>query len=484
MNTDRIYVPDLTVSEQDSLDALWAQLLAKRPRNIERAARYDGKNAVADLGISTPPSMRKLAIVLGWPAKAVDILNRRCNLDGFDVAGVDAESLGLFDVGLGDIERDNNLNLEASQAGVSSLIHATSFLITTQGDEDAGEPPALITAKDALSGTGTWNARVRRLDRFLSVIETDDKGVPTHFVLYFPGLTVTCIKSGIRWSVERMEHPFGMPVEALPYQPRLGRPFGSSRISRAVMSIHDSALRTVLRSEVSAEFYSAPQRVLLGSDESAFKNADGSIKTAWQAILGRVWAVPDDNGGDVPRADIKEFTQASQQPHVDQLRAWAQLYSGETSIPLSSLGISGDANPTSSDAYEAGRDDLIREAEGVIDGWDPAWRRTALRALQIANGWDVIPLEVERGLTAKWRNPAYGSRAAAVDAAVKTIGIFPWLAQSELGLELFGFPESYMERARKELRRQRSSGVLETLRAAAAQNVTEVPGGDDTSAGG
>src|SRR5699024_4047749 len=107
------------------------------------------------------------------------------------------------------------------------------------------------------------------------------------------------------------------------------------------------------RTEVAAEFYSAPQRVLLGSDESAFRNQDGSIKTAWQAILGRVWAVPDDDGAATPRADIKEFTQASQQPHVDQLRAWAQLFAGETSIPLSSLGISGDANPTSSDAYAA-----------------------------------------------------------------------------------------------------------------------------------
>lgn len=463
MSVERIVVPGLTDAEQTVLDNLWAQLVAKRPRNNLRAAFYDGKNAMRDAGISTPPSMRKIAPVLGWSAKAVDILNRRCNLDGATVAGVET------DIGLDDIWRDNSLDLEASQAGVSSLIHATSFLVTTRGDVSAGEPEVLITAKDALTGTGRWDRRARRLNAFLSLIETSDEGRPVEFALYLPNLTIVARKSFPGWEIDRQEHIYGVPVEPLVYQPRLGRPFGSSRISRPIMSIQESALRTVLRSEVTAEFYSAPQRVLLGADESAFRNPDGSIKSTWQAILGRIWAIGDDEGAANPRADVKEFTQASQQPHVDQLRAWAQLFAGEASIPLSSLGIAGDANPTSSEAYEAGRDDLIREAEGVMDGWTPGWRRTLLRAAQMKNQWSEIPADVAAGMTLKWRNPAYGSRAAATDAAVKTIDKFPWLAQSELGLELFGFDQAFLDRAKVELQRQRSAGVLETLRAAAAE---------------
>lgn len=458
MSIERVVVPGLDDAEQATLDVLWAQLVRKRPRNRLRAAFYDGKNAWRDAGISTPPSMRRIAPVLGWSAKAVDILNRRCNLDGVTVAGVDD------DLGLDEIWRENALDLESSQAGVSSLIHATSFLITTVGDESAGEPRALVTAKDALTGTGEWDRRSRRLSSFLSLIETSDEGRPIEFVLYLPNLTIVARKSFPGWEIERQAHKYGVPVEPLVYQPRLGRPFGSSRISRPIMSIQESALRTILRSEVTAEFYSAPQRVLLGADESAFRNADGTVKSTWQAILGRIWAIGDDEGAANPRADVKEFTQASQQPHVDQLRAWAELFAGEAGIPLASLGISADANPTSSEAYEAGRDDLIREAEGVTDAWTPAWRRTMLRAAQIKNGWDEIPADVAKGITIKWRNPAYGSRAAAVDAAVKTIDKFPWLAQSELGLELFGFDQPFLERAKVELQRQRSSGVLEALR--------------------
>lgn len=458
-----VTVDGLTAAEQATLNALLAQLWAKAPRNALRSAYYDGKNAVRDLGISTPPAFRKIATVLGWSSKAVDILNRRCNLDGFvlpsQVAQDDVDALW----------RDNWLDSEAPQAGVSSLIHAAAFLVTTQGDTAAGEPPVLITAKDAMSGTGIWDRRRRSLSSFLSILEVDQNGRPADMVMYLPDLNVMMTRNGTGWNVTRRAHQYGLPVEPLVYQPRLGRPFGSSRISRPVMSLHDSALRTVIRSEVSAEFYSAPQRVLLGADESAFKNPDGTIKSTWQAIMGRIWAIPDDEGAANPRAQIQEFTQSSQQPHVDQLRAWAQLFAGETSIPVSSLGISTEANPASAEAYTASREDLISEAEGTTDGWSPAWRKTMIRALQMLNGWDdrQVPADV-LGLRPKWRSPMNPSRAAAADAASKMIDKFPWLAQSELGLELYGMDQTFLERAKVELRRQRGAGVLAAIQAQAA----------------
>lgn len=472
--TETITIDDLEADEQDTLTGLLKKLEDKAPRNLLRSAYYDGKNAVRDLGISMPPSFRRVAVVLGWSAKAVDVLNRRCHLDGFVVPGGSVEDLGLPD-----LWRDNYLDTEAPQAGVSSLIHASAFLIATQGDEEAGEPKALVTAKDAMTGTGSWDRRRRCLKNFLSIIDTDKDGKPTSMVLYLPDLNVTMRKGdGGRWTVDRRDHSFGVPVEPLVYRPRLGRPFGSSRISRAVMSLHDSAIRTAIRSEVSAEFYSVPQRVLLGADESAFKNADGTVKTAWQAILGRVWAIPDDDDSENPRADVKEFQQASQEPHVAQLRAWAQLFAGETSIPVSSLGISTDANPASAEAYYASREDLIAEAEGTTDDWSPAWQRTITRGLTMLNDWDEVPDEA-LSIRPKWRSPATPSRAAAADAAAKTIDKFPWLADTELGLELYGFDKDFIDRAMAEKRRAGGSAALRAITEAAQQGRTVVSGAND-----
>lgn len=452
----RIRVPGLTFEEQGELDLLLLQLAAKLPRNLLRAAYYDGKNAVKDLGISTPPSFRRVATVLGWPAKAVDVLNRRCNLDGFVIPDGNADDLGLTD-----LWNANNLDSESAQAGVSSLIHSCAFLVTTLGDVDSGEPEVVITARDALSGTGVWDPRRRVLRSFLSVIDTDSDGRPTEMVMYLPDGHITMTQTLAVWKVERRAHNLGrVPVEPLVYQPRLGRPFGSSRISRAVMSLTDSALRTVIRSEVSAEFYSAPQRYLLGADESAFQDAAGNVKTQWQAILGRVWAIDSDDEGNVPQ--VGQFAQMTQQPHMDQLRAWAQLFAGETSIPVSSLGISTDANPASAEAYHASREDLIQEAEGVTDGWSPAWTRTALTAIQLRDGLDSIPADLTR-LRAKWRNPATPSRAAAADAMLKLVQAFPWMAESEVALEQVGFDQTTIDRLLADKRRSGGSAALRAL---------------------
>lgn len=455
---DRINVFDLEHDEQDHLDRLLEQLRRKAPRNLLRSAYYDGKNAIRDLGISIPPNMRRIATVLGWSAKAVDVLNRRCNLDGFVIPGYD-DTAG---VGLDELYDSNRLEVESSQADVSSLIHSTAFLITTQGDVQSDEPAVLITARDALSGTGEWDRRRRRLRSFLSIIDVDDDSQPTEMVLYLPNVNVSMTRTGGRWQVERRAHTYGVPVEPLPYRPRLDRPFGSSRISRAVMSLHDQALRTVLRSEVTAELYSVPQRVLLGAKESAFQDAAGNQASKWEAILGRVWAIADDEDAANPRASIEQMQAASQEPHVSQLRAWAQLFAGETSIPISSLGISTEANPASAEAYHASREDLTAEAEGTTDGWTPGYRRTMLRGLQMLNGWTEVPEEF-RGLQPKWRSPAAASRAAAADAASKTLDKFPWLKETALGLELYGFDETFIKRAMAEQRKQAGRSTINEL---------------------
>lgn len=454
-------VPGLTDDEQDNLASLLNQLSSKTPRNRRRSAYYDGKNAVRDLGISMPPNLQRVAMVLGWSAKAVDILSRRCNLEGFYIPGIRDQA----SVGLDLLWDDNQLDLESAMAGTSSLIHATAFLVVSAGDETAGEPPVLITGRDALSSTGLWDRRARRLKAFLSIISTDEAGQPTDMVMYQPGLVTTMQRDSAArggWTLDRQGHQYGMPVQPLPYKPSLVRPFGSSRISRAVMSLHDSAVRTMMRSEITGELYSVPQRVLLGVDEAAFMGADGQRRSMWQSLLGRIWAVDRDDEGNLP--EVKEYAAAPQTPHVEQMRTWAALFAGETSIPVTSLGINSDANPASAAAYEASREDLIQEAEGATNAWSPAWRRSMMTALSMLNGWQTPPDQF-RGLQPRWRSPATPTRAAAADAAAKTLDKFPWLSDTELGLELYGFDRSFITRAMAERQRQQGRQLLDRISA-------------------
>lgn len=463
---ERITLPGVADDDNRTLNLLLEQLDAKQERNLLRASYYDGKRAIRQVGSIIPPQYYKLGIVLGWSGKAVDILARRCNLDTFVWPDGDLNSLGFRDTWEG-----NHLGSEVSSAIVSSLIHGPSFLINTLGG--AGEPAALIHVKDAINATGEWNARARRLANLLSVTGRDDDGNPNDLALYLDGVTITAVKVDGEWAVDVSEHPWGVPAEPLVYKPRVGRPFGQSRISRPVMSLHDQALRTVIRMEGHADVYSWPEMVLLGADEKIFKNPDGTQKAAWQIMLGRIKAIPDDPEADNPRADVKQFAASSPQPHIDQLKQQAQLFSGETSIPLTSLGVSDMSNPTSGDSYIASREDLIAEAEGATDDYGPALKRSQLRALAMANGLDKVPAEWAT-IAPKWRSPVYLSRAAQADAGMKQLSAVPWLAETEVGLELLGLDEQQIRRATAERRRARGATMLQSLTAAAAARTASV----------
>ena len=459
--TDDLVVPGLNTVEQAHLSTLWSQLRRRARRNLVRAAYYDGKHAPRFFASSMAPQYQQLGVVLGWNAKAVDMLARRCNLDGFYWPDGD-----LDEVGLPQVESSNRLGAELKSAMVSSLIHGVAFLISTQGIP--GEPQALLHVRDALSTTATWNARTRQLDAALSITDwSEDR--PLSLTLYLDGLTVIAERSSpsSAWSVDRSTHPWGVPVEPLVYRPRVGRELGTSRITRATMALQDMAVRALLRMEGHMDVYAIPQMILLGADESLFKNPDGSQKASWQIALGRVFAIPDnlDEAGDstLARADVRQFAAQSPQPHLAQLSALAKLFARETALPDSALAITDMANPTSADAYVAANEDLIAEAEGATDDWALPITRAVARSLAVLN--DGRP-EDYASLGVRWRSPMHLSRAAAADAGMKQLAAAPWLAETEVGLELLGLSESQIQRALAERARAQGRATLTQILAA------------------
>jgi hypothetical protein len=454
---EKISIPALSDDESTTLNSLLEQLDKKTRRNQLRTAYYESRKFARRVGTTIPEQYQRLGLVLGWPAKGVDALARRCNLDGFVWTDGNLDDLGLREVIDG-----NYLLSEISQARTDSLLHGVSFLITTRGDEEAEEPTALVTAKDALNAFGDWNARSRRLDNLVSVTSRDEQDKPTGLALYLDGLTVTADKDGGKWTVERSEHPWGVPVDPLVYKPRLSRRMGSSRVTRPVMSITDQALRMLPRLEAHMDIYAIAKMVLLGGDDSIFKNADGTSKEAWQLVMGRVFGIPDDEDAVTPRADVKQFAAESPEPHLAHLNALAKLFAREMSLPDTALAITDVSNPTSAESYDASQYELIAEAEGAADDWTTPIRRSTMRALAIQNDLDSVP-DSWRSIDAKWRDPRFLSRAQEADAGAKQLSSIPWLAETEVGLELLGLDPQQITRAMAEKRRVAGRAVLAAL---------------------
>lgn len=447
------------------------KLGAKHARNQLRADFYDMKNTFRDLGIAIPPHLRNLDVVTGWPAKAVDALARRVRIDGLALPGADTA-----DFRLDELAEEVELFALADEATTAALIHGCAFILTRAGDVGAGEPELVVTVHDAFSATGIWNPARRGLSAALVVLDVDRDRFPNRYLFICDGKWVDVKKYGFDWHA-KASGPMGEGViglEPVVFKRRMQRPFGSSRITRAVMSITQSAMRTVARAEIGAEFFSAPQRYLLGAEESFFLNEDGSPKPVWDLMTGQLLAYPDASDASGTPMQIGQFPQVSMQPHTDQMRMWAAMFAAETSLPVSSLGIVQD-NPASAEAIFASKEDLVIEAEACARSFGTAWKRTILNLVQLRDG-QVDP--VLNRLSIRWHDPSTPSRAQATDAILKQIsaGMIP--PSSDVALEQVGYSQSDIARVQA----QHSTDPLGALAGALGSQSLEVDNGGSAQA--
>jgi hypothetical protein len=450
-------VADATDAEVAAVRDLWKVWRDKQPRNLLRSVYYDGKAPIRDLGIAIPPSMRNFSAVLGWPEKAVRHLAARNIFDGFVAPGQDDNP---FD--LGGVLEANRFDLELPQAIVSAYKHSCSFISTTLGDTTAGDPEVVIMARSAEWSAAIWDRTRRRVSSALAITDATDTGDPTDLILYLPDWVVTAERRSGKWRVvDRQPNPLGVVlIEPLTYDPQLDRPFGRSRITRAVMDITDRAARTVLRTEISAEFYASPQRYVLGADEEAWADTN-----KWKAVMGRFLTLTKDEDGDTPQ--VGQFAQATMQPHFEMLRLLATQFAGETGVPVASLGVISD-NPSSAEAIYAAKEDLIVEAQAANRVLGASLARVAQRAVMLRDGLTEPTVELRR-LQTRWADPAFTSPVSAGDALVKLNAVFPWLGESEVALEMAGFTAPQITRLLSDKRRAGSGDVLAVITAAQQQ---------------
>lgn len=319
--------------ELRGIDFLRKKLNKKRSRVLTRYRFYEMKNLVRDLGISTPPELRAWNSALGWCAHAVDDMADRLAFREFreDVFG------------LNEIYQANNPDVLFDSACLSALIAACSFLRVFRGDGDA----VCIEVLDGANATGIIDERTGLLTEGYAVLSRDESNRP-RLEAYFTAEETQYFRAGE--AVETVKHPAGHPLLVpVIYRPDAARPFGHSRISRACMSYAEAAIRTIKRSEISAEFYSFPQKYVTGLAQ------DFEIADKWKATMSSFIAMTKDEDGDKPT--FGQFAQQSMEPHLAQLRMFASLFAGESSLTLDDLGFPND-NPSSQEAIKAAHENL------------------------------------------------------------------------------------------------------------------------------
>jgi hypothetical protein len=169
------------------------------------------------------------------------------------------------------------------------------------------------------------------------------------------------------------------------------------------------------------------------------------------------------------RADIKQFQAHSPQPHIDLYQQAANDFSGQTNIPVTELGVQARTNTTTADGTDAADRALVRTAVEAMMDWAPALNRTMRRALAIQNNISTVP-DSWWTIDAKWASAEYLTRSAQADAGMKLIAAVPWLADTEVGLELLGLDDQQIARAMSEKRRASVTTLLQRMTATPVPN--------------
>lgn len=312
------------------------KLEQKRRRGLERYKFYEQKNQARDFGISTPKGLEWYGSVNGWCTKAVDGLADRLLFDKFEDDNFMFQE--MFNLNNPDIIFDNSI--------LSALITSCCFIYISRGED--GNPRFQVI--DGTNATGEIDEFTELLTEGYAVLSRDENDAVKRYAYFEPG-TTTVYEVGqkdVPIAVEETGAKYAALVPII-YKPDAKRPFGHSRISRFCMDVARSAMRTVKRSEIAAEFYSFPQKWATGLAQ------DAEVLDTWKATMSTMLTFTKDDDGDSPT--LGQFQQQSMAPHLEQLKAFASMFAGETGLTLDDLGFA-TSNPSSAEAIKAAHENL------------------------------------------------------------------------------------------------------------------------------
>lgn len=322
------------MDELKGMAYLKRKLAVKRDRVQLRYKYYEMKHVAKDMHVATPKELMWLNETLGWCAKAVDSLADRIVFREFRDDNLD----------MNEIFQLNNMDILPDSAILSALIASCSFIYISL--DTSGFPRMQVI--DGGNATGEMDPITGLLTEGYAVLKRDcDTDMPVMEAYFTPERT-EFYKNGKPWQITVNDAGIPLLVPII-FRPDARRPFGHSRISRACMSLVDGAVRTIKRSEITAEFYSFPQKYVTGLAQ------DSERMDKWRATVSSLLAFEKDDDGDHPI--LGQFAQASAQPHIDQLKMFAAAFGGETGLTMDDMGFP-QSNPSSSEAIRAAHESL------------------------------------------------------------------------------------------------------------------------------
>lgn len=300
---------------------------------------YDMKNNDVEPSIAIPQRLRQqYQATLGWCAKAVDSVADRLVFREFDNDNFN----------INEIFQMNSADVLFDDAMLSALVNSCSFVYISEGEENI---PRLQVIQGS-EATGILDPITRLLIEGYAVLSRDELGNPYEELYFVAGRTDYYVNGKlVTYAENNAPYPLLVPII---HRPDSSRQFGRSRITKSAMYWQRYAKRTLERADVASEFYSFPQKYVVGLSQ------DAEPMDAWKATISAMLQFTKDEEGDQPK--LGQFQQQSMAPFTEQLKNAASGFAGETGLTLDDLGFSTD-NPSSAEAIKASHETLRLAAE-------------------------------------------------------------------------------------------------------------------------
>lgn len=381
--------------------------MPKIPANFTRnEAYFDGKKRLDALGVTLPPEMRVLEIIVDWPRITVEALEERLTVEGFTIAGQERANERYWNRW-----QANRMDLNAPLTHTEAFVQGCGYVVI---GPDGPEGFAKITAHSALGFAVVKDLSTGIVSEALQAF-TDEES--PGYVHYETGLNHIWRKVNGRYLLQKSE-PSGtdrIPVVPFLNRSRLRDKHGRSEM-QDVIRYTDAGSRSITNLQAAVETVALPQKYMLGAAADNFKNARGEQMTQWETYIGRLLLGPKDGKvGTLAGANLQEINAT--------LRLYAGFVAASTGLSLMTLGIGTDANPASEGALNAVDNRHVRKAEKKQTMFGEAWEDVQ----RIADDIEGVANKESMRLETDWRPAATMTLDAMAQSAATLVsaGIIP-----------------------------------------------------------
>jgi len=377
-------------------------------------------------------------VVIAWPQLIVDALEERLDVEGFGLPNASGDDQDLWRVW-----QENNCDEASQLAHIDALVMKRSYIAV--GTNEADETTPLVTFESPLEVWADIDPRTRRtraaLRRYSGYQGNYARDTEYYATLYLPDRTVYYQRSGMSGEYNEVDvdrHELGVtPIVPIVNRSRLADWCGRSELS-PVLPLAHAANKIATDMMVAAEFVALPLRGIFGMGPEDLEDAQGNKLTAMQALLGRLFLVPNDDG----TARNFEFTSANLSNFHETLDRLAQLVASLAGLPPAYLGQSTQ-NPPSGDAIRSSEIRLIKRAERRQRAFGGSHEEAMRLVRRLQTGeWDPELRQLET----KWRDPSTPTVAQKADAAVKLFNLPTPIVPLRQTRENLGFTDAQIAR--------------------------------------